>query len=449
MLRWTKSKLPDKNAPSAVEGSASASPQPSAPVAPVAQNGGDNAVRPKNLAQLLLEQGKVSQEQLDRALAKQNQTGAFLGEILIEEGIIDENSFLSVLAKYCKIPHLSLLDYLIDPAILSLIPQDICLQYRLLPIDKMGHNLTVAMVNPLNAQALQVVRDLCPELRVKPILCAYHHFETVTEKYFGTTTESKHSEMSLASLGLKANVTSSEAIELPVDAPLTDSPFEISLPSAPVPQPTPVESLDDTEYIPDAVAIDEDSIVDSVFGLPGEDPDSPVRGVAPTADTHADQMMQEMASVMMDSMRDTYEVLARRIDLFQGVGPEDVAKLFSRGITAEFKAGDVIFEKGQPGSELYVILGGEVAIHDGIRQLAVLTSGDMFGEMALVSNAPRSAFAHAVTHASLLSLSWDVFHDVMPKEVSIRLLANILVTLSERLRQANDLLRSAQPSPEA
>jgi len=299
-------------------------------------------------------------------------------------------------------------------------------------------------------------------LQVKPILCAYHHFEAVTQKYFGEEAADKRSEMSLTSLGLKALDAPAAGLELTRESAPPEPPAEIALPETParppgpppleleletvVPAEAPAEEIPEAvEMLPEAEAIDEDTIVDTVFGgleTPKTEPPAVARD-APQ-DTDADTVMQEMASCMMDSMRDTYEVLARRIDLFQGVGPDDIAKIFSRGISAEYEAGQVIFSKWQPGAELYVILGGEVAIHDGSRQLAVLSRGDMFGEMALVSKEPRSAFAHALTQACLLSLSWDVFHGVMPPEVSLRLLTNILVTLSARLRQANELIRNLE-----
>jgi type IV pilus assembly protein PilB len=77
----------------------------------------------KNLPSLLLAEGKATKEQIQRALDKQKKTGVFLGEILIEEGILDEQSFITLLAKNCKIPHLSLLDYIIDDSIVALIPK--------------------------------------------------------------------------------------------------------------------------------------------------------------------------------------------------------------------------------------------------------------------------------------------------------------------------------------
>ena len=62
----------------------------------------------------------------------------------------------------------------------------------------------------------------------------------------------------------------------------------------------------------------------------------------------------------------------------------------------------------------------------------------MFGEMALISNEPRSARACAAEDTSLLRLTSEIIHNVMPPEVSRQLLVNIVVTLSARLRRANE-----------
>ncbi|HEO72645.1 MAG TPA: cyclic nucleotide-binding domain-containing protein, partial [Candidatus Hydrogenedentes bacterium] len=151
----------------------------------------------------------------------------------------------------------------------------------------------------------------------------------------------------------------------------------------------------------------------------------------------ASPIMQEMISVMRDSMRDTYAMLARRMELFQGLSPETVAKIFAKGMTLEFEAGHTLFEKGDPGKGLFVILGGKVDIMDGHRRIATLSRGDMFGEMALISNEPRSASAIATETTSVLVLTFDVFDKVLPKETALQLLINIVITLSERLRAAN------------
>jgi len=60
------------------------------------------------------------------------------------------------------------------------------------------------------------------------------------------------------------------------------------------------------------------------------------------------------------------------------------------------------------------------------------------GEMALLSDAPRSAAVRTRETTSLLALSEEIIWSIMPREVSLRLLINIVVTLSDRLRRANE-----------
>ena len=89
------------------------------------------------------------------------------------------------------------------------------------------------------------------------------------------------------------------------------------------------------------------------------------------------------------------------------------------------------------GESLYLILNGHVAIEREGRELAVLGQGDMFGEMALISEGTRSADAVARDDISLLGLKMDVINNIMPRDVSVQLLVNIILTLSRRLLEAN------------
>jgi chromosomal replication initiator protein DnaA len=121
---------------------------------------------------------------LAEAAAIQSEKGGFIGQILVKLGYVKQEAVASCLVKQCKIPHLSLLDYDISPDILGLIPQEVCRKFQLLPIDKLGRILTVAMVDPLDLDALEMVRAACPDLRIKPILCNWEHFEMVAGKVF-------------------------------------------------------------------------------------------------------------------------------------------------------------------------------------------------------------------------------------------------------------------------
>lgn len=457
MLFWGKDKAEEKAAPAA-PGSAMPAPTAARPSGGFAPTPAESSE--KNLPNLLLAEGRITEAQLQQAMVKQAQTGQFIGEILIADGVLDQDSLISFLAKHCKIPHLSLLDYLIDKDIVGLLPEELCMRCRLLPIDKLGKNLTVAMVNPLDADALSEVRQYCPDLRIKPILCAGNHFEIVSQRLFTNAAGGEPMSLSASSLGLrmpkepakeKPTVLPTVSLTPPAPAPASTEAEPALPPLEPMPAPTVVvappteESIPEAEEItpvtplPDvsAVSVPAATVLDSVFNAPpapaGPPPKLEESGLGETAS----MMMKEMATVMMDSMRDTYAVLARRMELFRGVPPEEVAKIFARGITREFDEGAVIFEKGQPGDEMYVILGGEIIIKDGAKELARLTRGGMFGEMALLSSQPRSASAVAAETTSVLALSSATVRQEMPPHVSIQLLSNIITTLCTRLRLAN------------
>jgi CRP-like cAMP-binding protein len=69
------------------------------------------------------------------------------------------------------------------------------------------------------------------------------------------------------------------------------------------------------------------------------------------------------------------------------------------------KAGETIFKEGDPATELYVIQSGRVGIHLGNRLLDTLETNEIFGEMALIDSAPRSATAIATTDVRLVPVS--------------------------------------------
>jgi C4-dicarboxylate-specific signal transduction histidine kinase len=94
------------------------------------------------------------------------------------------------------------------------------------------------------------------------------------------------------------------------------------------------------------------------------------------------------------------------------------------------KAGDVIFKQGDAGQELFIIRSDKVEIRIGNRVLDTLSTGNIFGEMALIDSAPRNATAVAITDATLIAVSEKQFM------FSISNLApNIMRDMSRRLRK--------------
>ena len=99
------------------------------------------------------------------------------------------------------------------------------------------------------------------------------------------------------------------------------------------------------------------------------------------------------------------------------------------------KPGETIFKEGDSAKELYVIQSGQVEIQLGNRLLDTLEPNDLFGEMALIDGAPRSATAIAKTDVALVPMSKKDFLALVSRAPSFAL--DVMGMLARRLRAAN------------
>jgi len=104
----------------------------------------------------------------------------------------------------------------------------------------------------------------------------------------------------------------------------------------------------------------------------------------------------------------------------------------------DFKAGDVIFRQGDKAEELFVIQSGSVEIRLGSRLLDTLPERSIFGEMALIDGAPRSATAIAATDVKLVPVGEKQFLLMVGRTPYFAL--NVMRALARRLRLTNDAL---------
>jgi len=109
----------------------------------------------KHLGELLVERGIIDREQVAMAMAYQNENGGLIGEILVELRFATEEDITQALTCQYGFPYLPLSNYEIDQEVVNSVPEDICRKYCLIPIDKIGKSLTVAMSNPLNTSAIE------------------------------------------------------------------------------------------------------------------------------------------------------------------------------------------------------------------------------------------------------------------------------------------------------
>ena len=114
----------------------------------------------------------------------------------------------------------------------------------------------------------------------------------------------------------------------------------------------------------------------------------------------------------------------------------DFGLLAGDGIaTRSAKAGEIIFKEGDEAHQLFVIKSGEVRIQAGNRTLAELSTNHIFGEMALIDDAPRSATAIAKTDVELVPISEKQFLFLVSQTPFFAL--KVMRVLARRLRATN------------
>ncbi len=107
----------------------------------------------------LLQDGWVTQEQIDLAVREAKRNGVMLGQMLISLGFITENVLARYLAEGTQTGMVDLSSIFIPPEILDLVPYEIASQFQILPLEKKGGLLTLAMADPLNIVAVDTVES--------------------------------------------------------------------------------------------------------------------------------------------------------------------------------------------------------------------------------------------------------------------------------------------------
>jgi type IV pilus assembly protein PilB len=137
----------------------------------------------KQLGELLIERGIITKDKLDYALNVQKKHGGQIGEILVELGYAKEEDIAQALTTQYGFPYLPLDNYELDPVVVKIIPENVARQYRLIPIEKIGNSLTVAMSNPLNQEAIEDI-ELLTNCTVQVFVSTNKSILKAIEKYY-------------------------------------------------------------------------------------------------------------------------------------------------------------------------------------------------------------------------------------------------------------------------
>lgn len=144
----------------------------------------------KRLGEMLIESGLMTDEALRKALADQKGSGLRLGDFLIEKEIVPEEKIIDLLSSQLQIQKLDTSDFEISPELSTLINNDLATKYRLVPLRKNDFVLTVAMVDPMDIQALDALEKIC-DIEIEPLICSKSQLSLLTNGIYGIHSEVK------------------------------------------------------------------------------------------------------------------------------------------------------------------------------------------------------------------------------------------------------------------
>jgi type IV pilus assembly protein PilB len=137
------------------------------------------------LGDLLLRSKLITPDQLDAALKSQREEGGKLGEALVRVGAVTENDITETLSQQFGVPSIDLANFEIDPAVIKIVPGDVARKYGVLPVNKTGATLTIAMGDPTNVFAMDDIKFMTG-YNVEPVVASEVALRKAIEKHYGT-----------------------------------------------------------------------------------------------------------------------------------------------------------------------------------------------------------------------------------------------------------------------
>jgi type IV pilus assembly protein PilB len=138
------------------------------------------------LGELLTKASLISQDQLKEALKLQKETGGKLGETLIKLGFVSEEDITECLSQQFGVPSINLAHFEIDSGVIKLIPADVARKYNILPVNKTGATITIAMADPTNVFAMDDIKFMTG-YNVEPVVASELGIKAAIDNYYGSS----------------------------------------------------------------------------------------------------------------------------------------------------------------------------------------------------------------------------------------------------------------------
>jgi type IV pilus assembly protein PilB len=136
------------------------------------------------LGSMLVSSGLITDDQLKKALAAQKSEGGRLGTILVKLGFVQEDKLMTFLSKQYGVPYVDLSRFEINPQVIKHIPAEVAQKYRIMPINRSGATITIAMVDPSNIFAIDDIKFMTG-YNVEAVVATEGAIVEAIKKYYG------------------------------------------------------------------------------------------------------------------------------------------------------------------------------------------------------------------------------------------------------------------------
>lgn len=140
--------------------------------------------RHREVVELLLKEKLINQEILEKAREEIKRTGFSIENALEKLGFITSEDIAKVQANALGIPYVDLTDYVVDAELIKLIPESIARKFKVIPLFKIGENITIGMVDPQDIIAIDQIRRIIPNNVIESVLVSEKGIDRVLDSHY-------------------------------------------------------------------------------------------------------------------------------------------------------------------------------------------------------------------------------------------------------------------------
>ena len=142
------------------------------------------AKQKKSLVETLVEIGLLTIQQAKEAQAIEQDSKQPFRKIIVQKGFISDEDLVSFIASNMNLPRIELDNYIIDPGIIELVPEELARKYQIIPVLKIGNSLTCAMYDPLNIFAIDDLRHKTG-FDIEPAVATEREIKKALDEHYG------------------------------------------------------------------------------------------------------------------------------------------------------------------------------------------------------------------------------------------------------------------------